>query len=121
MNCYQRFERSACLPSGGIDEAGNTREIPNVITVKSFRQLLIALGITITAWIGLSTYPDLGLLMKITMFISVLTAINGWMSWGATIDWYNDDDIRYADKVGAFNAGITIILIPILVISLMLL
>ena len=118
MNWYQRFERSACLPSGSIDEAGNTREIPNVITVKSFRQLLIALGVTITAWIGLSTYPELELLTKITLFFSVLTAINGFMSWGATIDWYNDDDIRYADKVGAFNASITLILSVILLITL---
>ena len=118
MNWYQRFERSACLPSGGIDEAGNTRETPNEITVKSFRQLIIALCITITAWIGLSTYPNLELLMKVTLFFSILTAINGWMSWSATIDWYNDDDIRYADRVGAFNAGITIILSVILFIAL---
>ena len=113
MNWYQRFERSACLPSGGIDEAGNTRDTPNDITVKSFRQLLIALGVTITAWIGLSTYPALELLMKVTLFFSILTAINGWMSWGATIDWYNDDDIRYTEKVASLNSGITIILIPV--------
>ena len=113
MNWYQRFERSSCLPSGGIDEAGNPRDTPNEITVKSFRQLLIALGISVTTWIALSTYPNLELLMKVTIFFSILTSINGWMSWGATIDWYNDDDIRYADKVGAFNAGITIILVPI--------
>ena len=118
MNWYQRFERSACLPTGGIDEAGNPRETPNVITVKSFRQLLIALGVSVTAWIVLSTYPYLELMMKVTLFISILTAINGWMSWGATIDWYNDDDIRYADRVGAFNAGITIILVPITALGL---
>lgn len=121
MNWYQRFERSACLPSDGIDEAGNTRDTPNRITVKSFRQMLAAISVSITAWIGLSTYPNLELLIKVALFFSILTAINGLMSWGATIDWYNDDDIRYADKVGAFNAGITIILIPILVIGLMLL
>ena len=118
MNWYQRFERSACLPSGGIDEAGNTRDTPNRITLKSFRQMLAAISVSITAWIGLSTYPDLELLMKVTLFFSVLTAINGWMSYGATIDWYNDDEIRYADKVGAFNAGVTIILVPITVLSL---
>ena len=120
MNWYQRFEKSACLPSGGIDEAGNTRDKPNEITVKSFRQLLIALGFTIAAWTGLRTYSDLELLLKATLFFSILTAINGWMAWGATIDWYNDDDIRYRDKVGATNAVITIILIPItfLILSL---
>ena len=121
MNWYQHFERLACLPSGGIDEAGNPRDTPNEITVKSFRQLLIALAISVTAWIVFSTFPNLELLMKVALFFSILTAINGWMSWGATIDWYNDDDIRYADKVGAFNSGITIILIPLLVIGLMLL
>ena len=118
MNWYQRFEKSACLPTGGIDEAGNTRDTPNEITVKSFRQLLIALGISVTAWIVLRTFPNHELLMKVTLFFSILTAINGWMSWGTTIDWYNDDDIRYADKVGSFNAGITIILIPITAIGL---
>jgi hypothetical protein len=56
--------------------------------------------------------------MKVTLLISILTAINGWMSWGATIDWYNDDDIRYADKVGATNAGITIILMPFIFLVL---
>ena len=118
MNWYQRFERLACLPSGGIDEAGNTRDTPNEITVKSFRQILIATGVSVTGWIVLSTYPNLELFMKVTLFFSILTAINGWMSWGATIDWYNDDDIRYADKVGAFNAGMTIILIPLTAITL---
>jgi len=47
-----------------------------------------------------------------------LTAVNGLMSWGSTIDWHNDDDIRYMDKVGAFNAGITIISTPLLIIIL---
>jgi len=47
-----------------------------------------------------------------------LTAVNGLMSWGSTIDWHNDDDIRYMDKVGAFNAGITIIMSVILFITL---
>jgi len=47
-----------------------------------------------------------------------LTAVNGLMSWGSTIDWHNDDDIRYMDKVGATNARITIILTPITLVLL---
>ena len=112
MNWYEKFENSACLPHDRIDEGGNPRDTPNRITVKSFRRMLVAIIVTICASIGLVYYSNVELMLKGILFFSVLTAVNGLMSWGSTIDWHNDDDIRYMDKVGAFNAGITIILIP---------
>ena len=119
MNWYETFENSACLPHDRIDEGGNPRDTPNRITVKSFRRMLSAIIVTICASIGLVYYSNVELMLKGILFFSVLTAVNGLISWGSTIDWHNDDDIRYMDKVGAFSAGITIILIPILAISLM--
>ena len=118
MNWYEKFENSACLPHDRIDEGGNPRDTPNQITVTSFKRLLVAIIVTICASIGLVYYSNAELMLKGILFFSVLTAVNGLMSWGSTIDWHNDDDIRYMDKVGAFNAGITIILTPLLIIIL---
>ena len=112
MNWYEKFENSACLPNDRIDEGGNPRDTPNKITVKSFRRMLSAIIVAICAGIVLFHFPNAELMFKGIIFFSVLTAVNGLISWGSTIDWHNDDDIRYMDKVGAFNAGITIILIP---------
>ena len=119
MNWYEKFENYACLPHDRIDEGGNPRDTANQITVKSFRRMLVSITVSICAGIGLFHFPNAELIFKGVLFFSILTAVNGLMSWGSTIDWHNDDDIRYMDKVGAFSAGITIILIPILAISLM--
>jgi len=99
MNWYQRFERSACLPSGCIDEAGNTRDTPNDITVKSFRQMLMALLVTLLAIYALISHQDIATLMKFTLFFSIQTAVYNFIAWGSTIDWYADDDIRFIEKV----------------------
>ena len=120
MNWYEKFENSACLPHDRIDEGGNPRDTPNQTTVNSFRRMLVAIIVTICASIGLVYYSNVELMLKGILFFSVLTAVNGLMSWGSTIDWHNDDDIRYMDKVGAANAVRTIILIPPFVICLIL-
>ena len=99
MNWYQRFEKSACLPTNGIDEAGNTRDTPNDITVKSFRQMLMSLLVTILAIYALISHQDIAALMKFTLFFSIQTAVYNLIAWGSTIDWYADDDIRFIEKV----------------------
>jgi len=117
MNWYQRFEKSACLPTNGIDEAGNTRDTPNEITVKSFRQMLMSLLVTILAIYALISHQDIAALMKFTLFFSIQTAVYNLIAWGSTIDWYADDDIRFIEKVPGHIY--LIILTPPLVILLL--
>jgi len=117
MKWYKRFETSACLPKNGIDEAGNTRDTPNKITVKSFRQLLMALLVTLFAGYALISHQDIAMWMKFTLFFSIQVAVYNFIAWSHTKDWYNDDDIRYIEKVPA--PIYTIILTPPLVLLLM--